>query len=329
MGGDEAPQATLRGALRACSPEHDRPLDPDRVLLVGDAECIEAGLAAAGGNPGFEIRHASQTVGMDEAPATALRGKPDSSIAVAVQAVREGAAGAVISMGNTGAVAASATRVLGTLPGVKRSGIAVTLTLNQHPLTILDVGANTVPKPEHLLQYALMGSVYARECLGIQNPRVALLNIGEEEGKGTGLLKEAHTMLRSSSVNFVGNLEGDVLFSNSADVVVADGFTGNVVLKVLEGFARFMLGLVLGELKSHGVDWAPEALANVRKNIDYAEYGGALLLGVAGAVVVGHGRSDEVAVANALSLASHYLDAGVNEGIVQGVASAAGERAVN
>jgi phosphate acyltransferase len=326
MGGDNAPQAMLRGALRASALDHPTPVPAKRILLVGDEEVIEDGLAEEGGNPGFAIQHASQVVAMHEAPAIALRRKPDSSIARAVLAVREKEAGAVVSMGNTGALVACATRGLGTLPGVKRPGIAVTISFRNQHLTLLDMGANIAPKPEHLLQYAQMGSTYARDILGCENARVGLLNIGEEESKGTRLLKDSYALLSSSARNFVGNIEGDKLFAGEVDVVVTDGFTGNVVLKLLEGFSKFMLRLVLGELKSHGVDWAPDVLANVKQNIDYAEYGGALLLGVAGAVVVGHGRSDDVAVANALVLASNYLDAGVNEGIVQRVAGAPCER---
>ena len=184
------------------------------------------------------------------------------------------------------------------------------------------MGANIAPKPEHLVQYGLMGSAYARVCLKTEGPRVGLLNIGEEDSKGTDLLKETGAILRSTSLNYVGNVEGNVLFHGAADVVVMDGFTGNVVLKLLEGFSGFMLGLVLGELKSHGVEWGGEVLNSVKKKIDYAEYGGALLLGVNGAVVVGHGRSDEVAVANALALAARNLDAGVNEAIISRVSQA-------
>ncbi len=322
MGGDDAPRATLRGALRAVDPSFHSPLDPSRILLVGDQAVMAAGLEELGGNPGFELLHASEVVGMGEAPTAPLRTKTDSSIAVSVKAVAQKTAGAVVSMGNTGALVACATRLLGTLPGVKRPGIAVTFALDGKPLTILDMGANIVPKPEHLTQYGVMGSVYARRCLDQESPRVGLLNIGEEESKGTDLLKEAHAQLKAAPVNFIGNVEGNGLFGGEADVVVTDGFNGNVVLKLLEGFSKFLLGLVLGQLKQHGVSWAPEALGNVKKNIDYAEYGGALLLGVAGAVVVGHGRSDETAVANALVLAARQLDNGVNEGIVRGIAEA-------
>lgn len=296
------------------------------MLLVGDRERIEAGLAELGAAGAFEVRHASQVVAMHDPPAAALRNKRDSSIAVAVGAVGAGEAGAVVSMGNTGALVASATRGLGTLAGIKRPGIAVTFDLGGNPITVLDMGANIAPKPEHLLHYGVMGTVYARECLGKPAPRVGLLNIGEEESKGTDLLKESHQLLQSAPLEFVGNVEGNDMFHDLADVIVTDGFTGNVVLKLLEGFAGFLLGQVLGECKQHGVDWGGEVLANVKRRIDYAEYGGALLLGVDGVVVVGHGRSDEVAVANAISLAARDLDARVNQGIIKGVAQAGEER---
>jgi glycerol-3-phosphate acyltransferase PlsX len=256
---------------------------------------------------------------MAESPAVALRAKPDSSIAVGVGLVRSGKAGAFVSMGNTGAVVGASTLGLKTLEGVKRPAIAVTLNLTGRPLTLLDMGANVGSKPADLAQNALMGSIYSRDCLGVENPRVALLNIGEEPGKGTELLKEAYPLLEQSSVNFVGNIEGHDLFGDAADVVVTDGFTGNVVLKLLESFSVFMLGLVLKELKAHQVQWAPEALAHIKTKIDYAEYGGALLLGVRGIDVKGHGRSDASAVANALGQAALALDAHVNEHIVRGL----------
>jgi glycerol-3-phosphate acyltransferase PlsX len=326
MGGDNAPQATLRGAVQACSADRPGRLEPERVLLVGDSARIQAGLEELDAPEGFEVLHASQVVEMDDPAAAALRNKRESSIALSVGAVRAQEAGAVVSMGNTGALVATATRGLGTLAGVKRPGIAVTLDLGGQPITVLDMGANVAPKPEHLLHYGLMGTVYARECLGQLSPRVGLLNIGEEESKGTDLLKESHQLLRGAPIEFVGNIEGNDMFSGRADVIVTDGFTGNVVLKLLEGFASFLLGQVLGECKEHGVDWGGEVLTNVKGRIDYAEYGGALLLGVDGIVVVGHGRSDEVAVANAIALAARALDSGVNQGIVTGVARATEDR---
>jgi glycerol-3-phosphate acyltransferase PlsX len=181
------------------------------------------------------------------------------------------------------------------------------------------MGANISAKPQDLAQYALMGAIYQRDCLGRKSPRVALLNIGEEASKGTDLLKEAYPLLATGPYSFVGNIEGHHIFRDRADVVVTDGFTGNVVLKLLESFSVFMLELVLGELKSHKVQWGPEALKRVQKNIDYSEYGGALLLGVNGIVVKGHGRSDAGAVSNALGLAARALDAGINQHIVQGL----------
>ncbi|HVS17272.1 MAG TPA: phosphate acyltransferase PlsX [Planctomycetota bacterium] len=319
MGGDHAPKSTLDGLMAACDPAGSRALDPGRFLLVGDRESMARELEARGAAGRFELAHASEVVGMAEAPAVALRSKPDSSIVVGVGLVRAGRAGAFVSMGNTGAVVGASTLGLKTLEGVKRPAIAVTLNLTGRPVTLLDMGANGGSKPSDLAQNALMGSVYSRDCLGVAEPRVALLNIGAEPGKGTELLKEAYPLLEAAPVNFVGNIEGHDLFGEVADVVVTDGFTGNVVLKLLESFSVFMLGLVLKELKSHQVQWAPEALAHIKTKIDYAEYGGALLLGVRGIVVKGHGRSDSGAVANALGQAAAALDARVNEHIVKGL----------
>jgi len=327
MGGDRAPDAVLRGALVACSPLGKLRMAPERILLVGDEKVIHERLTELGGDPGFGIRHASQVIGMGDSPAHALRAKPDSSIASMVNALHKGEAGAAVGMGNTGAVVAAATLGLGTLEGVKRPGIAVTLDLTGHPLTIIDMGANVAPKPEHLYQNGMMGSVYMRNCLGKAVPRVGLLNIGEEESKGTDLHKEAFKLLKASPLAFVGNLEGNDLFQDKADVVVVDGFTGNVVLKLMEGFAGFMLAATMKELARQGIRGAAEALSPVRRSVDYAEYGGALLLGVSGVVIIGHGRSDENAVANAIGLAARALDSNVNEHIVQGLAKATQTRA--
>lgn len=318
MGGDAAPAANLDGVARALA----RGLDPARLLLVGDEAVLRAGLEERGLS-GCEVLHAPEVIGMDEKPGVALRAKPRSSIAVATGAVKQGLAGAHVSMGNTGAVVGAATVGLKTLSGVRRPGIAISAELTGRPVTLLDMGANTAPKPEHLLQYGAMGTVLARDVLGVAAPRVALLNIGEEASKGTDLLREAHDLLAASSLDFKGNVEGGDIFRGLADVIVTDGFTGNVVLKLLEGFAEFMLGLVLGELVAHGAGWAPEALASVKKKVDYAEYGGALLLGVQGVVVIGHGRSDGRAVSSAIRLAERAIDADVNAAIVQGLAGLA------
>ena len=324
MGGDKAPDAILRGALAACDPAGRWKIPVARILLVGDEATIRARLAALGGDPGFAVLHASQVVGMGESPSTALRGKPDSSIAKMIGATKQGAAGAAVSMGNTGVVVGAATLGLGMLPGVLRPGIAVTLKLTGKPLTLMDMGALLEPKPESLMQFGVMGSVWSRDLLGVSEPRVGLLNVGEEEGKGTDVLKAAHKLLKDAPLRFVGNVEGHDLFVDKIDVVVTDGFTGNVVLKLLEEFAGFMLKLTVGELAAKGVKVPAEALGGVKKHIDYSEYGGALLLGVNGIVIIGHGRSDENAVANALALGARALDADVNAHIVAGLERAQG-----
>jgi len=319
MGGDNAPEAILEGALLASAPEGKLRLPAERILLVGDQRVIEDFLRAKGAAGRFAIQHASEVIGMAESPAVALKAKRDSSIGGCVKAVASAQAGAIVSMGNTGAVVGASTIGLGALEGVKRPAIAVTLELTGHPVTILDVGANIAPKSLHLVQNAQMGAIYSRDCLGVAQPRVGLLNIGEEDTKGTELLKETYPLLRASKLNFVGNVESSDLFKGSADVIVTDGFTGNVVLKLMEEFAGFILQLMLTELKKHAVQWAPEALHQIRRHIDYAEYGGALLLGVNGIVLKGHGRSDANAVANALGQAQRALDADVNKHIVQGL----------
>ncbi|MEM9801016.1 MAG: phosphate acyltransferase PlsX [Planctomycetota bacterium] len=318
MGGDDAPDCNFDGALAAL----EAGLPAERIVLVGDEGAIQRGLEARGGNPGFAIAHASQAIGMEEKPAAALRAKPDSSIGVATGLVKAGQAGAHVSIGNTGAVVGASTVGLKTLEGVRRPGIAVTLELTGNPVTILDMGANIAPKPEHLVQYATMGEAFTRDVLRRESCRVGLLNIGEEPSKGTDLLREAHSLLTDSKLDFVGNVEGGDIFRGAADVVVTDGFTGNVVLKLLEDFSGFMMRLVLDELQAHGAHWGPEALGKVQKQIDYSEYGGALLLGVNGIVVIGHGRSDARAVASAIDLARRALDADVNGRIVQGLRAA-------
>jgi len=321
MGGDDAPEATLKGALAACTRTQGPRVSPERILLVGDKPRMEKLLRELGGDPGFQMEHASQVIEMSDSPAQALRAKPDSSIGRCVQAVREKRASAVVGMGNTGACVGAATLGLGTIPGVRRPGIAVTLNLTGQPVTILDMGANIAPKPDHLLQYAAMGSVYAQDCLGQAKPRIGLLNVGEEKGKGTDVLKEAYELLETSGLEFVGNVEGSDIFRGVCDVVVTDGFTGNVILKLLEQFAALMMGKIVGELRKAGGAANEEALGKLKTVIDYKSYGGALLLGVNGVVIIGHGRSDEKAVANAIGQAARAADAHVTEHIERGLAT--------
>jgi phosphate acyltransferase len=326
MGGDDAPGAVIAGALDACRSDDSSgraPLDPASILLVGRPDAIEAELAARGGNPGFQILAASEVVGMDESPAQALRAKRDSSIVIGVGAVRQGAASAFVSMGNTGACVGAATLGLGTLEGVQRPGIFVTLDLTGAPMTFADMGANVAPKPEHLVQYALMGTVYSQGCLGCAEPRVGLLNIGEEATKGTELVKQAHELLSASKLRFHGNVEGSELFDHPVDVVISDGFTGNVVLKLMEGLAAHLLRAFGRHLAERQAPWAADVIRAIRAKTDYSEYGGALLLGVKGTVVVGHGRSDARAVANALHVAHRAMEARINDRIVEGLAGVA------
>lgn len=318
MGGDDAPRATLEGALLALK---QGIVAQERLLLVGDEPRMRAELAELGGDPGFRSLHASQVIEMGESPAQALRAKPDNSIMKCVGAVKLGHAGAVVGMGNTGACVGAATLGLGTIPGVRRPGIAVTLNLTGQPVTILDMGANIAPKADHLVQYGAMGTAYMQAALGIARPRVGLLNVGEEKGKGTELCKEAQELFEPAGQNFVGNVEGGDIFRGVCDVVVTDGFTGNVVLKLLEQFAGMLTKRILGELGKAGVPVTEEALGKLKSAIDYKSYGGALLLGVNGVVVIGHGRSDGKAVANAIGVAARALDAKVNEHIERGLAA--------
>ncbi len=320
LGGDRAPEAILQGALLAVNAAEGEPqIDAERIVLFGDENAIEAALKEQGGNPGFAIVHAPEAIGMDEKPAQALRSKRNSSISIGTKSVRAGETGAFVSMGNTGAVVGAATLMLGTLKGVRRPGIAVTLDLTGRPVTILDMGASISPKAEDLMAYAIMGTTLQRDCMDVALPRVGLLNIGEEESKGTEVLQATHKLLSASQLEFVGNVEGGDMFGSNADVIVTDGFTGNVSLKLMEGLAGFMMQLMMGELKQHAAEWGPAAMQSLGRRIDYSEYGGALLLGVDGVVIIGHGRSDGRAVKNALHLAARALDTEVNKDIVAGL----------
>ena len=325
MGGDAAPGALLEGALLATKREKDA-LTPDRILLVGDEAAIDSWFAQNGGNPGFSIQHASQCIEMHESPAKALRAKRDSSIGGCVKAIRAGQAGALVCMGNTGACVGASTLGLGTLEGVRRPGIAITLRMTGHPVTMLDMGANIASKPEHLLQYGVMGSIFMRDMLSVNDARVGLLNIGEEPTKGTDHCKDSHAQLAESGLNFVGNVEGPDIFQGAADVIVTDGYTGNITLKLMEGLSGFLMKQVVKELQAQGAESAGDVISALQRNTDYSEYGGALLLGVNGTVVIGHGRSDATAVSNAIDLAARALKAQVNTHIVEGCAAFASDR---
>jgi glycerol-3-phosphate acyltransferase PlsX len=307
MGGDQAPSVVVDGAVSAA-----RHLAV-RVALVGPAAVLQQTLAS---HPdwralGLEIVDAPDVVEMAESPAAALRRKPRASIRVAADLVARGEAAALFSAGHTGATVLAAYAAFGLIPGVDRPALAATIPTRARPAVLLDAGANVDSRPQHLLQFAVMGGVYARVALGIDRPRVGLLSIGEEETKGNELTREAHRLLKASPVNFIGNVEGREIYSGVADVIVCDGFTGNVVLKTSEGLVDAVETLLGDELKgtfsSHvGYLLSRRAFRRFRRRVDYSEYGGAPLLGVARLAIVGHGRSSAKAVRNAIAVAYRF-----------------------
>lgn len=315
MGGDHGPTVVVEGAVVA-----QREFGVS-VILVGDQAAIERGLARLGARGmAIEIRHASQVVGMAESPSQALRRKRDSSLRVAAELVRDGHASAFVSAGNTGAAMAIAMFTIGVLRGVDRPAIAAVLPNLKRYMVLLDVGANVNPKPWHLFQFAVMGHVYARDMLGIERPRVGLLSVGEEEGKGNDLTREAYEELRESSLNFIGNVEGRDIYNGNCDVVVTDGFTGNVALKISESLADMLGAMVREELARDlrsrmGAALALPAFRRVRKRVDYTELGGAPLLGIDGAAVISHGSSPPKAIKNAVRVAAEWAKSGLNEHI--------------
>ena len=294
LGGDRAPGEVVAGALEARS-------DTLTPVLVGPAGLDTGGL---------ELVEATQAIGMDEKPAEAVRGKPDSSLVVACRLVAEGRADAVVSAGNTGAMLAASLLELRRLPGVYRPAIGVVIPSRRGPSVLIDAGANADARPEHLLQFAHMGAIFAEDVLGIEGPRVRLLSIGEEPEKGNALALEAHELLAADDgLRFDGNAESRDLLHGAADVVVTDGFTGNVSLKLLEGTIKSLLDALREEIsatargKLGGLLIRPAA-RGLRKRLDPDTYGGAYLLGLRGVVVIAHGNSSRTAVANAIRLAA-------------------------
>jgi glycerol-3-phosphate acyltransferase PlsX len=318
MGGDHAPSAEIEGAKRAAAEGVD-------VLLVGDEQRLRA--AGAGS---LKIQHASEVVTMDDHGAHAFRAKRDSSLRVAVDAVKEGRAAALVSAGNSGAVLAHALLVLGRLPGVDRPAIVTVFPTPAGPLTLCDAGANVDVKPEMLAQFALLGAAYDRVAHGRPRPRVGLLSNGAEAGKGTELTRAAHALLErlppGAAVRYLGYVEGSDLFRGAVDVAATDGFTGNVVLKTAEGLAEAFLGLVHSELAHSargrvGAQVAAPALRGLRKQIHYAETGGALLAGVNGVVMLAHGRSNGQAIGNAIRGAARLAEAEMHRKLADSVAA--------
>jgi phosphate acyltransferase len=307
MGGDAGPSVIVDGALVAA-----RHLQVG-LLLVGDAPAIEAELArhpVASLFRRIDVRivHAPDHVAMSESAAHALRRKPRASIKVAAEAVRDGAADALFSAGHTGASVMAAHAAFGLLPGVDRPALATIVPTRRAPAILLDAGATVGCRPPHLVQFAVMGSAYARVALGLEHPRVGLLSVGEEESKGNELTREAHHLLKDAPITFIGNIEGRDVYAGEADVIVCDGFTGNVTLKVSEGLVETIEALLHDELAATfggrvGYVLSRQAFRRFRRRVDYSEYGGAPLVGLNGLCIVGHGRSSAKAVANAVTMA--------------------------
>lgn len=325
MGGDKAPDEIIKGCFQA-----EQFLDGDDVLLlVGDEKVIHDALNGPentippGKRKHYKVVPTTEVIEMHAPPAQAIRSKPDSSIAVMCKMAGKGECDAVVSAGNTGACVAAAQLRMRTLPGVSRPGIAVILPTFHGPVVICDVGANPEPKPKHLQQYALMASAYAHEMFGIESPRVTLMSIGEEDSKGTAVVKEARKLMREEPlINFVGNTEGRDIFKGNCDVMVTDGFVGNIILKLAEGMGEGLFQTILAELQEDAPDLL-DRFKPVMKKIyarhDWQEHGGAPLLGVGGICMICHGRSEARAIKNAVRVAKRLVNSGLNQRIVERV----------
>ncbi len=317
MGGDNAPKAEIEGAISAA-----RSLNV-RIILVGREEVIQKELAQHDGVKALpiEIHNATEVVTMEDSAGKAMRGKRDSSIRVASRLVREGIAQGVVSAGNTGAVMATVKIVQGMLPGVERPALASAFpTLKGSPVVVIDVGANVDSSPRMLAQFAVMGEIYSRVVFRNPKPRVGLLSIGEEEHKGNDLTRAVTPLLKSLPIHFIGNVEGRDLYAGETDVIVCDGFVGNVALKVSEGLVDMFRKMLQESLQATitrkiGYVLAREAFNDFKKRVDYSEYGGAPLLGIRGVCIISHGRSNANAIKNAIRVAAELAGGGVNQRI--------------
>lgn len=319
MGGDYAPDVVIEGAVAAVK-EYGI-----EVTLVGYELKIKSLLKKArytGDN--IYVHPSSEVIGMSEPAAASVRKKRDSSIVAGINLIKEAQGDAFFSAGNTGAVVCAATLTLGLLPGIERPGIAIIAPTLKGISLIIDVGANIDPKPSHLLQYGIMAQAYFQHILDRPNPTVGLLNIGEEESKGTEFVKETHALFENSNLNFTGNVEGRDLFSGKCDIIISDGFVGNVALKVSESLAEAMQEFLKRHLKSNplgklGMVLLKTSLSGFKKEMDYSEYGGAPLFGVNGVVIIGHGRSNALAIKNAIRVAGEEVQRKFNEKILEAI----------
>jgi phosphate acyltransferase len=321
MGGDHAPRAVLQGCWQAA------PLlgEQDLIYLVGDPAICESGLKESGLAPekrsNYRIVPAAQVIGMDESPVEAVRGKPNSSINIMAKLTASGEADVAVSAGNTGACVAAAQLRMRTLPGVSRPGIAVIFPTFHGPVILCDVGANPEPKPKHMMQYALMAAAYATAVCGVENPRVGLLNIGEEDSKGTIIVQKTNKIMAAEKqINFRGNVEGRDLFKGSVDVVICDGFVGNILLKFFEGTVEGLFRELLSALKQITpglVEQISPVIKKVQGELDWRDYGGAPLLGVGGHCLICHGSSDARTIRNAIRVGQQLSKSDINKKIVE------------
>ena len=321
MGGDFGPPNLVGGAVLALR-EYSQ---IDKLFLVGDTAQIEAELKKNKCNDRrVEIVHSTQVVEMTDGAVESVRRKKDSSVSRAVDLVKKGEAAAIVSAGHTGAAVAATTIKLRTLPGIDRPGIAAIFPSETNIFVLIDAGANSDARPEHLLQYGIMGSVYSRHVLGYKNPSIGLMSIGGEDVKGTDLTKEVFKMLKRSALNFRGNIEGHDLFAHPVEVVVCDGFVGNVILKTCESvgdaiFKWLKHELVKSKVRMAGAFLAQKAFQAIKKKVNYEEYGGSPLLGVNGICIIAHGSSTPLAIKNALRVAAESIEQQVNPHIIEEV----------
>lgn len=321
MGGDLGPAINVEGAVQA------QRETGHSIILVGDQTVLERELSRHKGVSNITIRHAPTVVGMDEKPAEACRSKKDSSIMICAQMVQEGQADAFVSAGNSGAAMTAALWHLRRIRGVSRPAIATIMPTLTGSCIVLDAGANVDCRPKHLLQFALMGSLYAQAIYQILSPRVALVTIGEEEGKGNLLTQETNLLLKKSALNYIGHAEGRDIPKGTADVFVCDGFVGNIILKFAEGMAAALLGLIKSEIKKRPLAalaakfLMKSAFGSIRKKTDPSEYGGAPLLGVNGVCIIAHGGSNSKAIKNAIRVAGHFYEKGINQKITDQIHS--------
>jgi glycerol-3-phosphate acyltransferase PlsX len=322
MGGDHAPQVNIEGAVQTVQESDDI-----EVILVGDETAVRQELKGRKYRADrISVVHASQVVEMHESPTAAIRKKRDSSIRVGLGLVKAGKADAFVSAGHSGAVMGTSLLLLGMSKGVDRPAIATLMPTLRDTFILLDVGANVDCKPENLQQFALMGNIYCKLILGREKPKVGLLSIGEEDVKGNELTKEAFKLIRQSSINFIGNIEGKDIFTGAADVVVCDGFTGNIALKISEGLAEIILKMLKREISNVtagkiGYLMLKPAIRNFKKKTDYDEFGGAPLLGINGTSIISHGRSSAKAIRNALRVADDFARKRVYEAISDAIQS--------